>query len=96
MRLLTHCQPLKTLKIPLKLACTGGDAKSIAAIDGLELSPEEKFEFLRRLEGPIYTIKGVPRPLLIRLNEFVLSCIDQSYVQYDVKAPSSPFFEYTA
>lgn len=61
---------------------TGG-LQEISNIDGLELSKEEKLEMLTGLDGDIYPMKGVARPLLIRLNEFVLNRLDQSYVQYD-------------
>ena len=63
---------------------TGG-LQEISNIDGLELSKEEKLEMLTGLDGDIYPMKGMARPLLIRLNEFVLDRLDQSYVQYDVK-----------
>jgi hypothetical protein len=69
------------------VTCAGftGGLQEISNIDGLELSKEEKLEMLTGLDGDIYPMKGVARPLLIRLNEFVLNRLDQSYVQYDVK-----------
>lgn len=69
------------------VTCAGftGGLQENSNIDGLELSKEEKLEMLTGLDGDIYPIKGVARPLLIWLNEFVLNRLDQSYVQYDVK-----------
>ena len=37
----------------------------------LQLNPEEKAEILRALEGPVYTIPRVPRPLLLRLDSLL-------------------------
>ncbi|MYK53429.1 MAG: DUF262 domain-containing protein, partial [Gemmatimonadetes bacterium] len=48
---------------------TGNDEKLFG--EALELSPEEKGEILRVLDGPIYSLPRVPRPLLLRLDSLL-------------------------
>lgn len=50
---------------------TGNDEKLFG--EALQLSPEEKGEILRVLDGPIYSLPRVPRPFLLRLDSLLAS-----------------------
>lgn len=51
----------------------------------LQLSAEEKRATLEALDGPLYAkTAGISKPILLRLNEFVLQSSGRDYVHYEV------------
>ncbi|KAL4433728.1 hypothetical protein ABPG75_000169 [Micractinium tetrahymenae] len=53
--------------------------------EALQLSPDEKRALLEALDGPLYakSTPGLSKPVLLRLNEFILQRSGRDYVQYE-------------
>lgn len=61
--------------------------------EALQLSPEEKGEILRVLDGPIYSLPRVPRPLLLRLDSLLAGAgarYDYPTISIEHVLPQSP------
>lgn len=61
---------------------------AVALPEALQLSPDEKRALLQALDGPLYpkSTPGLSKPILLRLNEFVLQRSGRDYVQYEARA----------
>lgn len=60
----------------------------VALPEALQLSDEEKGVLRDALDGPLYVKSnpGISKPILLRLNEFILKRSDCDYVQYEACA----------
>ncbi len=70
---------------------TGNDEELFGK--ALQLSPEEKGEILRVLDGPIYSLPRVPRPLLLRLDSLLADVgarYDYPTISIEHVLPQSP------